>query len=186
MILPQKALFCALGLAVWMAAPAMADDPSAERWHFVRGPHFNGHAASTGLAESWPAAGPPVLWTRTLGQGYSSFVAWDNRVATLYQTLGGQYVICLDSETGKTLWEHRYDWPHDPDGLYPGPRATPTFYQGSLYYAAPGGVVGCLDAENGHLRWKVDTKKEFGGDGTDFGYSCSPTLIEGKLLLPLG
>ncbi len=90
-------------------------------------------------AERWPDAGPPVLWTCELGQGYSSFVAWDDRVATQAQTLAGQYVICLRADTGETIWRHRYDWPYEPAGVYPGPRATPTYANGKIYFAAPSG-----------------------------------------------
>jgi outer membrane protein assembly factor BamB len=127
-----------------------------------------------------------VLWTRELGQGYSSFVAWDDRVATQYQTLAGQFVICLDADSGETLWQHRYDWPHEPAGVYPGPRATPTYANGRLYFAAPSGLVGCLDAETGKVFWSRNAKQEFAGEGTDFGYSCAPTVVDGKVLLPIG
>lgn len=55
------------GLDAGMAAAAGHD------WPGIRGPHWNGHADETGLADSWPPEGPPVLWTRALGQGYSAF-----------------------------------------------------------------------------------------------------------------
>src|SRR5687768_7603237 len=52
--------------------PAGADDPG---WRFLRGPTFDGHSPEINLADSWPSEGPPVLWTRELGAGYSGFVA---------------------------------------------------------------------------------------------------------------
>ena len=76
-----------------------ADDPG---WPFLRGPNYDGHSPEIHLADAWPARGPPVLWTRPLGQGYSGFVAWDGRVATQYQTLAGQFVVCLDADSDKT------------------------------------------------------------------------------------
>ncbi|MBC8354636.1 MAG: PQQ-binding-like beta-propeller repeat protein [Planctomycetes bacterium] len=161
-------------------------DESAGSWPFIRGDDLDGQTSETGLLDTWPVPGPPVLWTRELGQGYSSFVAWDDRVATQYQTLAGQFVICLDADTGTTLWQHRYDWPHETAGVYPGPRSTPTYANGRLYFASPSGYVGCLDASDGTPRWSRNPKEEFDGDGTDFGYSCSPTVIDGKVLLPVG
>lgn len=155
-------------------------------WPFIRGATYDGTSAETGLLDAWPTAGPPVLWTRELGQGYSSFAAWDDRIATQYQTLAGQFVICLQADTGETLWQHRYDWPHESAGVYPGPRATPTYSEGRLYFAAPSGYVGCLDAGNGSLLWSRNPKEDFSGAGTDFGYSCSPTVVAGKVLLPVG
>src|SRR5262245_18729411 len=95
-------------------------------WPFVRGPACDGHSPEIGLADHWPDSGPPVLWARDLGHGYSSFVTSTNCVFTQYQSLAGQFVVCLSAETGETVWEYRYDWPYEPAGLYPGPRATPT------------------------------------------------------------
>jgi outer membrane protein assembly factor BamB len=175
------AVVCPVTLAAQQGPATTACD-----WPFIRGVCLDGHSAETDLAEQWPSSGPPVLWTRTLGQGYSSFVAWDDRVATQMQTLGGQYVICLRADTGETLWEYRYDWPYDPAGIYPGPRATPTYDQGRLYFAAPSGAVGCLDAQSGQLLWSCNPVREFVGKGIDFGYSCSPTIADGKVILPVG
>ena len=112
------------------AFPLWSQDHETVGWHFIRGPNYDGHSIETDLADAWPAEGPPILWTRALGQGYSGFVAWGNRVATQYQTLGGQYLICLAADSGDTLWQYRYDWPYDPSGVYPGPRAMPTYFAG--------------------------------------------------------
>ncbi|MHB9049316.1 MAG: PQQ-binding-like beta-propeller repeat protein, partial [Pirellulales bacterium] len=168
------------------AAGSMASDAKDVGWPFVRGANYDGRSAERDLADSWPDEGPPVLWTRTLGQGYSAFVAWNDRIATQYQTLGGQYVICLSADSGETLWEHRYDWPYEPAGIYPGPRATPTYHGGRLYFAGPRGTIGCLDAADGRPLWRVNVNERFGGLGTEFGYSCSPTVVDGKVILPVG
>ena len=113
-------------------------------------------------------------------------MAWNDRIATLYQTSSGQHVICLDADTGRTVWQYRYDWPYEPAGVYPGPRATPTYWQGRLYFAGPRGTIGCLDAGRGRLLWQVNIRDRFGTSGTDFGYSCSPAVAEGLVILPVG
>lgn len=97
--------------------------------------------------DAWPKEGPPVQWTRQLGQGYSAFIAWGDRIATQYQSLSGQYVICMDANTGQTLWEYRCEWAYDPAGVYPGPRATPTYFDGCVHFANPAGLIGCLVRE---------------------------------------
>ena len=166
--------------------PKVNVDSQSSPWPSIRGPRWNGHSADTRLADAWPKDGPPVLWTRELGQGYSAFVAWNNRIATQYQTLRGQFVVCLDANTGSTIWEHRYDWPYDPAGVYPGPRATPTYDDGCLYFASPAGLTGCLNAETGDVVWSVELAKTFGGELTGFGYACSPTAVDGLIILPVG
>jgi hypothetical protein len=165
--------------------PFLPSDVPDRGWPFIRGPARDGRSPEVHLADRWPDAGPPVLWHRALGQGYSALTAAGDRVFTQYQSLSGQYVVCLDAETGETIWEYRYDWPYEAGGMYPGPRATPTIEGDRIVFAAPSGLVGCLDWV-GQLIWSVDTRKKFSGRGADFGYSCSPTVTDGLVLLPVG
>ncbi len=180
----------ALSVALlWMVladAISLAQESNQFDWPNIRGPKWDGTSEETGLVDRWPETGPPVLWTRELGQGYSSFVTWDDRIATQYQSLSGQFVVCLNANTGATIWEYRYDWPYDPAGVYPGPRATPTIEGGRLYFAAPSGLVGCLDATQGRVIWTVDLAKTFQSKITGFGYACSPIVVDGHVLLPVG
>jgi outer membrane protein assembly factor BamB len=164
---------------------ATAADP-ADGWPHIRGPHFDGHADATKLVDSFPEIGPPVVWTRPLGVGYSSFACDAERAYTQYQTWGGQYLVCLDALTGKNLWEYRYEGPYDPAGLYPGPRATPTLALGNVYFSAPSGQVGCLNAVTGKLLWSVDLFDRFGVKSVEFGYSCSATVVDKRVLVPVG
>ena len=155
-------------------------------WPGIRGTEWNGVSHESGIMDSWPEVGPPVLWTRQLGQGYSAFIAWGDRIATQYQSLSGQYAICMDANTGQTLWEHRYEWAYEPAGVYPGPRATPTYFDGCLYFASPAGLIGCLDANTGDELWSIKLAEQFDCELTGFGYACSPTLIDGLVILPVG
>ncbi|MBI3860986.1 MAG: hypothetical protein HY290_03740, partial [Planctomycetia bacterium] len=52
-------------------APAESDRPG-EDWAEFLGPRQDGTSAETGLLEEWPSAGPPVLWKRQIGEGYSA------------------------------------------------------------------------------------------------------------------
>ncbi|MFH1265196.1 MAG: PQQ-binding-like beta-propeller repeat protein [Planctomycetota bacterium] len=97
-----------------------------------------------------------------------------------------QSVLCLDGDTGEKIWEHRYGWPYDGAGMYPGPRATPTWHGGRIYFAGPSGLVGCLRANDGGLVWSVNVLEEFAGRGSDFGYACSPLVERGMVILPVG
>jgi hypothetical protein len=116
--------------------------PLAADWPFIRGANYDGRSSETDPIDAFPPQGPAVVWTRPLGVGYSGFTTQGNRVYTQYQTLGGQYVICLDAATGQTIWEYRYELPYDPAGMYTGPRATPTIAREKIYFAAPSGLVG--------------------------------------------
>jgi hypothetical protein len=165
---------------------ASCSDDAGPGWPNWRGPNYDAISAERDLAERWPDEGPPVLWTRESGRGYSAFTAAGNRVYTQTQTLTAQNVVCLDADTGRPVWEHRYDWPYEAAGMYPGPRATPTWRDGRVYFAGPSGLVGCLNADDGQLLWQVDVNERFAGQGTDFGYACSPVIEDGKVVLPVG
>jgi outer membrane protein assembly factor BamB len=155
-------------------------------WPHLRGPHYDAVSTDSDLADSWPADGPPLLWNREIGAGYSAFIVVGNRAYTQAQTLTKQKLLALDADTGRTVWEYDYDWPYDPGGMYPGPRATPTLSHGRIYFASPDGLVGCLRADDGKPVWSLNVKQKFDGRGTDFGYSCSPIVEEGKVILPVG
>lgn len=163
------------------------DEHQGEDWTFFRGPRFDGHSAEKNLVDDWPDSGPPVLWTRELGQGYSAFVGYEDRVFTQGQTLSGQFLYCLDAHTGKTIWQYKVDWPYQGMGVYPGPRSTPTYAAGYVYFTAPDGLTGCLKADSGDLVWSRNVLTDYAGTGGDgFGYSCSPVVIDGLVILPVG
>jgi hypothetical protein len=118
------------------------DQAEGVDWPHLRSPNYDAISGETGLANAWPTEGPPVLWSRPLGQWYSGFVVAGGRAFTQTQTLGGQCVVCLDAETGAELWRHRYGWAWQPAGRYPGPYATPTYHAGKVYFSVPDGLVG--------------------------------------------
>lgn len=184
------ALIMALAQLAGAAEPARqsksASIDTAAGWPSVRGVTFDAHSSETNIAEAWPEAGPPVLWVREIGQGYSAFVAGGQRVFTQAQSLAGQFVLCLDADTGETIWEHRYDLPYESIGVYPGPRSTPTLAEDKVVFTAPDGMVRCLDVSNGRERWTVSLDERYGLLGTEFGYSCGPTIVGKLVLLPAG
>ena len=175
-----------VALVILFALVNSSETMAEGQWPFVRGAQFDGHSDETDLISHWPADGPPVLWIRKLGQGYSAFVAAGDRVYTQAQNMTGQYLYCLEADTGKTVWEYRYDWPYEVAGVYPGPRSTPTLYDGRVYFTSPDGLLGCVEQSNGTLSWSIDLVKTYGIEGCDFGYACSPTVIDDMVILPVG
>lgn len=177
----QRSVLLAILLTFTECACANAGD-----WPSFRGPTHDGLAAGETLFDNWPEAGPAVAWSRSIGQGYSGIVVAGNRAFTQEQTLYHQALICLDAETGNTLWSYRYGWPHEGGGLYPGPRATPAVEGNRVYFAAPNGLVGCVDVATGKLLWSRNYKEEFDGKGTDFGVSASPVIWQSMVIIPVG
>lgn len=127
-----------------------------------------------------------MLWTIPLGQGYSAVAVANDRACTIYQDAIGQYVLCLDANTGDTHWKQRVGLPYETMGIYPGPRATPSIVGGRVYYTTPDSLLGCLSLENGEPIWEVDFGTTFQGVGTEFGYSASALVIDDKVIIPVG
>src|SRR5947209_6939510 len=75
--------------------PTLPLEASAFDWPHLRGAHYDAVSTETDLADTWPAEGPPVLWTHELGQGYSGFAVVGGKLFTQMQSRTGQYVLCL-------------------------------------------------------------------------------------------
>ncbi len=157
-------------MVVAVAATAHCDD-----WPAWRGPNANGVSNETG----WNPRGAKLLWTKELGEGYSSVSVEDGKLCTMGNQNGKDIVYCLDAKTGKTLWEHAYDC--DP-GKFKGPRATPVVDGTELYIVSRMGVVHGLDVASGKVKWKTDALKKTGNKNIRWGISSS-AVIDGDLLL---
>lgn len=181
---PVIVLTASWGVSFFVAALASVT-PAAD-WPQWRGPTHDGLASAEKLVDAFPEKGPPILWVRELGQGYSGFSVAEGKAYTQAQSLYQQSLFCLDAATGRTLWSYNYAWPYDGGGLYPGPRSTPTVQGGRVYFCSPQGIVLCVSADDGKLLWSVNFNERFGGRGTEFGYSASPLVMDGLVILPVG
>jgi hypothetical protein len=147
--------FRTITLVLWAAHTALGGPTASpfptNEWLHCRGPAYDGHAPATGVVLPWPAEGPRVLWRRAVGEGFSGLVVSGSRVYSQIQTLGGQYLVCLDLLTGAEQWRTRYNWPWQPDSDWPGPYGTPTLAKGRVYFTDCFGSLHCADALRGNL-----------------------------------
>jgi len=153
------------------AAPA----PRAESWPVWGGPRRNFIASSTGLADAWPAEGPPRLWTRALGDGYSAIAEEQGLLYTGYRRGSRDVIVALDAATGKTFWEYAYDAPFKSDyaeTVGPGPYAMPQVIGNRVLTASAVGKIHSLDKRTGKPVWSHDLYAEQDATRLPFGYSC--------------
>jgi outer membrane protein assembly factor BamB len=159
----------------------------AEDWPQFLGPTRNGQYGGTILADSWPKAGPPLVWKKEVGQGFSGPVV-ANRKLILFHRVGNQErVECLDSSSGRPIWS--YDYPthyRDDFGFDEGPRATPAIDTGQVYTFGAEGMLHCLDLSTGRKIWDADTHQKFGVSKGFFGAACSPLVDGDRVLLNIG
>ena len=170
----------------------------AEDWLQWGGPNRDFKISSPGLAESWPEGGPPKLWSRPLGEGYSSIIAENGILYTMYrgpnpEAIEKETIIAVDADTGRTKWEYRYSAPFPKKmnrGFGPGPMSTPLVTEKALFAVGSTGKLHGLEKETGKLLWVRDIYTEFSmqrvGMKPDRGYSSSPIAYGKTLILPVG
>jgi outer membrane protein assembly factor BamB len=151
---------------------------SAADWPQWRGANRDGKSGETGLMQSWPKGGPPVVWkAKGLGEGYSSVAVVGNRLFTQGQVGNQEFVLAIDAATGKQVWKTPTGRPFGNDKGN-GPRGTPTVDGNRLYALAGDGTLVCLDTETGKRLWGFSLVERFRGSIPEWGYSESP-LVEG-------
>jgi outer membrane protein assembly factor BamB len=187
---PMKNLLCALCLALMVAfstvRPAEGQTIGWPQWG---GPHRNFKSDVKSLAASWPEGGPRRLWNRALGDGYSSIVADDNRLYTMYRNGEREVVIALEAATGKTAWEYSYDAPFSKEydmSNGPGPHSTPLVAGNYVFAAGATSKLHCLDKQTGRVAWSRDLIKDFNGTVRVNGYSCSPLAYKNTIIVMVG
>jgi outer membrane protein assembly factor BamB len=176
--------------ALWMGAVgARGDEPAAggRDWPQFLGLTRDGVYAGKDLAETWPAGGPKVLWTKKVGAGWSGPVVAGGKLILFHRVGDKETVDCLEAESGKVIWKGDYDTAYQDDfGFDPGPRSTPAIDGGHVYTFGAEGMLSCWEMKSGKRVWNVDTKQQLEAGKGFFGIVCSP-LIEGdKVILNVG
>jgi outer membrane protein assembly factor BamB len=189
--LPHRAVaffFVLAAASSWASVPAaqsgQTPGASSPEWPGWGGPNRNFVTSAPALATSWPAGGPPKLWSRPLGEGHSSIAVDGGRLYTMYRPASGargrfaeeEVTVALDAATGKTLWEHRF-----PSSLETmnfsrgaGPHATPLIVGDRVFTAASDKQLFALDKQTGRVIWSHHFVKAFGAPPNQMRYAIMP------------
>jgi outer membrane protein assembly factor BamB len=171
-------------LVLCLLVPAFAND-----WTEWRGPARDGRSPEKGLPTSWSPAGQNLAWKVPYG-GRSAPIVMNGRV--YLQNIAGkgaeeqERLMCFNADTGKLLWEHRFNVylsdvpPHRVGWASPvGDPAT-----GNVYAFGVGGSLLALTSE-GKVIWERSLGEDFGLLTTHGGRTVSP-LIDGDLVIVSG
>jgi outer membrane protein assembly factor BamB len=155
----------------------------ASDWPQFLGPARNGVYSGADLADSWPKDGPPIVWQKPVGEGFSGPVVVAGKLILFHRLNNRETIECLDAKTGKPLWTNSYATSYRDDfGFDEGPRATPAISDDRVYTFGAEGMLTCLDLITGTNLWSVNAKKDFRAAKGFFGIASSP-LIEGPAIL---
>ncbi len=188
-VLPLAVAFLILA---WPAGTARVQQ-QPDAWRQLGGPHRNFRVDSAGVATAWGAGGPARLWSRPLGEGYSSILADGELLVTMYREDDEEVVVALDAATGATRWQYAYHTPLLHDGYFdvwlnsagPGPYSTPLIAGDTVFAVGVDGRFHALDKRTGELRWAHDLVAAF-DVGEYNAFASSPIAYGRTVILPLG
>jgi outer membrane protein assembly factor BamB len=159
----------------------------AADWPEFMGPTRDQVSTETGLLDTLPIQGPPLLFDKPVGQGYSApSVLGDTLV--VHHRVGNQEIVeACDARTGLTLWKQGYKSDYrDPFGYNNGPRCAPLLVEGRCFTLGAEGVLLCLDLLTGKQIWRRETAADFAVPEAFFGVGSSPVLDDGLLFVQVG
>jgi outer membrane protein assembly factor BamB len=151
-----RSLLAGMLFSGWMVSIGLGAD-----WPRLLGPEAKGVSPETGLSRLWPAAGPRVLWSTAVGEGFAGPAISQGQVFLLDRVPGRQDLLrCFDLGTGGELWCLTNDAP----GTLPynnGSRNVPTVDGPLVFAVGPMGQFYCVDRESHQLRWSKHLVGDF-------------------------
>jgi outer membrane protein assembly factor BamB len=162
---------------------SMVNSPAAD-WPQWLGPNRDGVSTETGLVKNWPAReGPPVVWQRDVGEGYSGPVVVGERLILFHRVDNQEVVECLSTTKADKLWSFAYATQYvDGLGKGNGPRSTPAIHGKRVYTLGAEGWLHCLDLQSGKKIWARSLTADYKVPASYFGIGTSP-LVEGDLVV---
>ena len=183
-----------IGLLLMLAgARSFAGQPSdkdyAANWPRFRGPGGAGVSAYANMPAQWDgASGKGILWKTAIElPGENSPVVWGNKLFLSGATAGKRSVYCLDTNSGKILWEQSIQMPggkkdEAPNVMDDTGYAAPTMAtDGQRIFAIfANGILAALDLD-GNLSWS----KNLGPLDIQYGYAASLLTGQGLVIAVL-
>jgi outer membrane protein assembly factor BamB len=125
----------------------------------------NGDSIATGgppLARSWPAEGPPVLWSLEVGEGYAGAVVSQGRVYVLDydKQAEADTLRCFSLDDGREIWRNSY--PIEVAFHHGMTRTVPAIVGDYVITMGPRCHLACWDAVTGKSHWLIDLEHDFG------------------------
>src|SRR4051812_45783770 len=82
-----------------LAASSLAAD-----WPEFLGPTRDNHSPEVGLIKKFPAQGPPLLWEKPIGTGYSAPSVRGDLLVFQHRIGDQEMVEACDAKTGESRW----------------------------------------------------------------------------------
>jgi outer membrane protein assembly factor BamB len=174
-----------IGRLVVFAVTAILISGSWADWPKYLGPNGNAVSQEKGLAKSWPEAGPKVLWTIPMGEGYGAPVVSKGKIYVHDRSVDDSQdlIRCIDLNSGKEDWSYTYDAPGSIRS-YPGSRSLPIVEGNYVYTCGTFGHLYCIDITTHKPVWNKNIWTDFGGGRIPmWGISQNPLIYDDLLIV---
>ena len=178
-----------LAASIAFVAFAVQPVPAAD-WPEWRGAARDGASVETQLPSRWSPAGEGLAWRAPFGSRSTPVIfgnrlyLWNASVDTVKERDRVQErLLALDADTGKVIWERRFNVFHTDVPVHRIAWASPSVdpATGNVYAFGVDGHLHALDA-SGKLLWQRQLTEEFGEISTHGGRTVSP-VIEGGVVI---
>lgn len=185
--LPVAAGLVLSAVVATTAASAPAPKKAAATgWLSWRGPQQNGTSLEKGLPETWALGGANDLWNVKFQGGGTPVIANGKLYALGYEGTGPdlqEILLCADAETGKKLWERRFndfisDIVYDRYAIG-SPAIDPE--TGNVYVLTSPGLFACFTPD-GKPVWQHSLMEEFGRLTFTNGRTGAPLILDDMVI----
>ena len=97
-----------LFVALWTFTLLLPAAEVLEDWPQFLGLRGDNTSRETGLLDKLPKDGPPLVWERDIGTGYSAPSVRDGLLVLHHRVKDEEVVEALHPATGKPVWRHAY------------------------------------------------------------------------------
>lgn len=156
-------------------------------WPVFLGPQHNGVSQEHDLATKWEQDGPPVVWAKEVGTGYSAPSVQGHRLVVFHRVGNEEIIECVDAASGEPIWKTAYESSfRDPYGYNNGPRCSPLLDGDRCYTFGAQGLLRCTNIVDGSAIWERNTQEDFTVPEGFFGVGATPILVDDVLIVPVG
>ena len=155
-------------------------------WPQFRGPQRDGVSTEVGLLHQWGAAGPKVLWTAPVGQGYAGAAIVSGRVYHEdYDEAKSEWsLVARNLTTGKELWRFTQALKIRPNhGIT---RSVPAADARFVFTIDPKLGLHCLDAKTGKQVWTRNLATDYKSQIPSWYNGQNPLIEADRLIIATG
>ncbi len=158
----------------------------AADWPNWRGPNHNGISSESGFIPKFQSNKPNFAFRIDIGTGFSSISVANQKAYTMGNENDTDIIYCIDANSGKIIWTHKYPEPLTAKMYEGGPNATPSVNEQKVYTISKTGNVFCLDASDGNIIWNRNLKLQPDVEIPTWGLAGSPVIVDDMVILNAG